>query len=877
MIKIENLKKVYISKSGQRCNALNGVNITFPEKGMVFIVGQSGSGKSTLLNLLGGLDSVTEGEIHVDGIKMSEFKERDYDNYRKSYVGFVFQDYCLLENLTIYQNIRLGLDLQGELDSYQVDSILRKVGLYGCGDRYPRELSGGQKQRVGLARALVKNPKLILADEPTGNLDSKISAQVLDLLKELSKSRLVVIISHNNNDANKYADRIIELDDGLVVSDISRVEDNEAKLIDDNKINLPLNKKLSKEELEDVNKAISTGGHELVQVSENFVSTSSQENIKSRRYYVTKESLTFKGKLYLSRKLMKGNFLNLTITSICVSLLIILLSLCQIFMMFSGNNLTKKSITEDTVSFNISKGFRKDSDLSILFADNLVEIESNEIENFYNAGYEGNIYKLYSVNMPVKPSAWEPKISGQQVEYKLLNSFYLDVARGVLQCDQNFLTKVYGNNGVLNVLAGDLNDNTKVAGLVVTDYFADALINYNKAKYTTYEDIINANSIGSNGQIYQIKAIIDTNYEYKYASLINAYATAQAKQSSVERKSALAQIKEMEEYALFREELISYLSIGYYFGEDYTGDVLDAFDDKYGIYFQNADFVINGKDIELSSYQIRKSNSLEPGQMKIGNSVYNALFKTNYNQQNISEIQTFSLTLNEYSYTNDYGLPEIIQDFDVVEYNVSAYIYMSEEDYEKYARHTTINYSLYFDNPESFATIVDSSVISSYFSSSDYYRTIFSVLDVVNVFEDFFLLLFIGLALICAMLVCSSARRTIRRKNYDIGVIRALGGRNSTIAFAFIFQIVVLAVCILTLSITGMSILDAKMNSILVSNLASLMNIKPISGLTMISFEPLSVFVIVVTVLALCLISVETMIRMSRKLKPISIIRKNNS
>lgn len=879
MIKIENLKKVYVSKNGQKCGALNGVNITFPEQGMVFVVGQSGSGKSTLLNLLGGLDSITDGEIIVDGAKFSQFKDKDYDNYRKSYVGFVFQDYCLLENMTIYQNIRIGLDLQGDIDNSRVDQILKTVGLEGYGSRYPRELSGGQKQRIGLARALVKNPKLILADEPTGNLDSKFSTQVLDFLKELSKDRLVVIVSHNTNDAIKYADRIIELDDGVVISDTTRVAGSQEKLVDEKTINLPLHKRLTKDELEEVNKAVFAGGHEVVQVTKNFVATKPQEEDNKRKYSVSDKSLTFGGKMFLSRKLMKGNILNLVVTAISVSMLIILLSICQIFMFFSGNDLTRESIKEDTVSFTISKGYRKGDKLSILWAEKLVEITNEEIDEFYDAGYKGNIFKLYNVNMPVNYSAGNPMISGSQIEYKVLNNFYLDSGRGVLECSKDFLTKIYGVNGKLKVLAGDINDDTKKAGLVITDYFADSLIYYNTQQYTTYEDIIAAETVGANSQIYSVKAIIDTGYKTEYAGLINEFKTALNKPSSVDRKTAIATVKNSDEYAVFREDLIAYLSIGYFLGNDYESVVLDTFSNKIGFYFQNPSYVINGKDITLPQYQIRKwtNSDLEPGQMIMGNYVYNAIFKTSYNQQNIEEIDPFDLGVNVYSYTADFGKPDMAQTFNVVDYNISSYIYVGEEDFEKIARHTIINYSLYFDNPESFAGIVDSSVIDKYFSSSDYFRTIFSVLDVVNVFGDFFLLLFIGLALVCALLVCSYTRRTVKRKYYDIGVIRALGGRNSSISFAFIFQLLVLSVSILTLSIVGMSILDSIINTVLVENLANLMVINPISGLTIISFDPISVGIIVLTVLLLCVISVYTMISLSRRVKPINIIRKNHN
>ena len=188
MINIRYLSKEYVSNNKTSHLALNDVSFTLPSRGMIFIIGKSGSGKSTLLNILGGLDSPTAGQIIVDGNDYDNFKEKDFDNYRNTYLGFVFQDFHLIEGLTVQQNITLALDLQGKKNKKAVKEVLKQVDLEGYEKRYPDELSGGQQQRVAIARAIVKKPRLVLADEPTGNLDSKTSKQVLDVLKQLSKN-----------------------------------------------------------------------------------------------------------------------------------------------------------------------------------------------------------------------------------------------------------------------------------------------------------------------------------------------------------------------------------------------------------------------------------------------------------------------------------------------------------------------------------------------------------------------------------------------------------------------------------------------------------------------------------------------------------------
>ncbi|MBP5283156.1 MAG: ABC transporter ATP-binding protein, partial [Treponema sp.] len=221
MLETKDLYKKYKPKKGQEVVAVDHVSLRFPEKGMVFLLGKSGSGKSTMLNLLGGLDSYDGGEIIIKGISSKDFNQQRFDSYRNTYVGFIFQEYNVLEEFNVGANIALALELQGKkATDEEINRILHEVDLDGFGDRNPNELSGGQKQRVAIARALVKNPEIIMADEPTGALDSNTGRQVFETLKKLSADKLVVIVSHDRDYAEQYADRIIELADGKVIRDV---------------------------------------------------------------------------------------------------------------------------------------------------------------------------------------------------------------------------------------------------------------------------------------------------------------------------------------------------------------------------------------------------------------------------------------------------------------------------------------------------------------------------------------------------------------------------------------------------------------------------------------------------------------------------------
>ncbi len=231
MLEISDIKKDYLLKD-QSVNALKGINICFRRSEFVAILGPSGCGKTTLLNIIGGLDRYTSGDLIIDGTSTKEFKDKDWDNYRNHRVGFVFQNYNLIQHQTVLENVELALTLSGVKKAERRKRAIQVLEKVGLGDKLkskPNQLSGGQMQRVAIARALVNDPEIILADEPTGALDSKTSVQIMDLLKEVSKDRLVIMVTHNPDLANKYANRIIRLLDGELIEDSKPYSNKEAE------------------------------------------------------------------------------------------------------------------------------------------------------------------------------------------------------------------------------------------------------------------------------------------------------------------------------------------------------------------------------------------------------------------------------------------------------------------------------------------------------------------------------------------------------------------------------------------------------------------------------------------------------------------------
>ena len=219
ILKTAGLEKTY-GKDDNAVHALRGIDIKVDKGEFVAIVGTSGSGKSTLLHMLGGLDRPTSGTVTIDGKDIFSLKDEELTIFRRRKIGFIFQSFNLVPVMTVYENIVLPIELDGNAaDKEFVDEIINTLGLTGKINAYPNQLSGGQQQRVAIARALASAPALILADEPTGNLDSKTSQDVLGLLKVIGErySQTIVMITHNEEIA-QMADRIIRIEDGLVVS-----------------------------------------------------------------------------------------------------------------------------------------------------------------------------------------------------------------------------------------------------------------------------------------------------------------------------------------------------------------------------------------------------------------------------------------------------------------------------------------------------------------------------------------------------------------------------------------------------------------------------------------------------------------------------------
>ena len=257
MITLEKVNKYFNKGKKNQIHVINDTSLKLPDQGLVALLGESGCGKTTLLNVIGGLDKVKSGNIYINGQKITRKNTCQIDKIRNLNIGYIFQDYKLIDNLSVYDNVALALKQIGIKDKNEIQKrvnyCLETLGIYRFHARPASMLSGGERQRVGIARAIVKNPEVILADEPTGNLDSKNSLEIMKIIKSISKTKLVILVTHEVNLAHFYADRIIELEDGKILKDYKNTEVKNLDYRIENNIYL---KDLNKNELTSKNQKI---------------------------------------------------------------------------------------------------------------------------------------------------------------------------------------------------------------------------------------------------------------------------------------------------------------------------------------------------------------------------------------------------------------------------------------------------------------------------------------------------------------------------------------------------------------------------------------------------------------------------------------------
>lgn len=886
MLVVDNLTKIYRSRKRQGVKALDHISFSLPNKGLVFLTGKSGSGKSTLLNLLGGIDEITSGDIIADGNRLSLFSQEDYDCYRNSYLGFIFQDFCLLEDLTVEENIELVLQLQKKPNKGLIEYTLERVGMGGYSSRYPREMSGGQKQRIAIARALVKNPKLILADEPTGNLDSKSAEQVLLLLKELSKHSLIVIVSHNLDDAYKYGDRIIELADGKIVSDQERVsfDSNKGEVVD-GKLFLPFGRRLEKDELEDIKKEIQSGNVKDIIQKDSAFAPAVQPQGQARSVVMTKSALGWGNSLKLSRLFLKRRMVSFMVTSVIVTCLIVLLGLCQFFYGFDFKEAMVESFrNEQEEDIVLVKGRYTDEKMRYIATDAIIDVTDNDIEKLRDAGYSSDIFKLYNFALVIGQggNAYSTLLEeAKTYDATNLREFFVRQTCGTAVTSLDYLVNLYGKDGVLTYM-GDLTD--KPYGLIITDYVADSILYFNQENYANREDIVGRH-IYSSTLAYRgyINAIIDTDYEEKYSGLRDRLMY---EYETLVKQNKASQVIKTEAFLDFATDVRHHLGLGYSINEhwyidnatyesrnfvrlDFTTISSDLLEKEYYLssYTAYPDVVAN------DSFEI----SLENGQCAMKVSEYNKVFGTSYKNSNLDEFKPHNITINRFPRTrNAFTDPRVSRELTITKLlpsSSSFNLVLSQDDFNAFRMADTFCYGLILPDVEG-CEAVNSYIGSNPFDvDSSTYDSISTVYLIVSIFKDFFMIITVGLCFVAIMLLMTFAAGNIRKRKFEIGVIRAMGGRTSELSRIFVLQVVAIGLLICMSSSVALYFVTAGVNAIVSAAMIRFMSLITKLTIDVIQFSPIIMLVDVVLIIVITLFSALIPLIKLHKIKPINIMR----
>lgn len=538
MLELINVNKTYKSKSGDTA-ALKNVNLTFEDSGLVFIIGKSGSGKTTLLNIIGGLDSADSGEIIINDKKFSEFKDSDYDSYRNTFVGFIFQEYNLLPEYTAEKNVMIANELQGvKSDSDELAKLFESVDIGGLQKRKISELSGGQKQRVAIARALIKNPSIIMADEPTGALDSVMGVQIINLLKELSKEKLVIVVSHDIEFAETYADRIIKISDGEIVEDstITDEELTENVYATEGGLTVRTGVKLSNSESNTLVTAVQNGTPVTLtdKITLRRKTKTAINKIKSgvvNTISLIKSKMKYKSLAELGVKSLGVKPLRLVFTVLLSAVAFAVFGLFDTIAAYNKTNMVANVLkTGDYSAVSVSSVYYDgESSTEIGISEDFKSKISSDTGYDFRGVYGINRESTSVVNADVSIAALpnESRQDGSRYYFKSVNGFV-----EFKQSEINKSTGVIDKNGYnYKLIAGVYPGKNNVSNIAISSYLADCLIHYgytaNGKLVQSYEELLN-NTIKFTGntQTYTIVGIIDCGeIPSKYSELKTQYVS----------------------------------------------------------------------------------------------------------------------------------------------------------------------------------------------------------------------------------------------------------------------------------------------------------------------------------------------------------------
>lgn len=890
MLETKELVKIYKPKKGVPVTALDKVSLKFPDKGMVFLLGKSGSGKSTLLNVLGGLDSYDGGEIIIKGVSSKNFKQQHFDSYRNTYVGFIFQEYNVLDEFSVGANIALAIELQNRKASDgEINDILKQVDLEGFGNRKPNELSGGQKQRVAIARALVKKPQIIMADEPTGALDSNTGRQVFDTLKKLSETKLVIVVSHDREFAEQYADRIIELSDGVVVSDVeldtalAAEEEKTVPQFHDNIVEVPCGYHLTEQDREEINayiEKLKEGSLEITvsrknQSAKRFVKTDTSK-IKSEdgsQFKLIKSKLPLKNAFKIGASGLKHKKIRLVFTILLSCIAFGLFGLSDTFGAYNHIKTCTNSLVDSEVKYlSVAKSKKIDNNGNYYWRDYGYKISENNLTEI-SKGVGVPMHGVYTpANSDLSFDAQtNPEVEITETEYNI----YSRAFSGFAEINDSVI-----NNMGFKLLAGTLPDGTRDE-IAVSEYIFEIFKKaeyfdgetYNTAKDGTktpiYQKINEVNdligkTITLNNVKYTITAVIDTGFDIsRYTSL-------------TEKKDHQTKAEQMVDYVLYNEfcsssaysyaglimvgsekmeKLISERPpmseitegyINFYSPTDnYSVDsnYMATFDDIKG---ENIIWIDGEKKTLGEKEIIATLDVINPYNEELGSEAFAKSLKSKN-----------TLSAWEYNFYNDentegWKLVGIIDN--VTEGNKSklnSTLVTSDSVFKKYTEGSDKIYSFAVGAMPEDKEEVRSAVAYCYREDSNIrYQVqnsvtfeLDSVNDALKIMSKYFFWIGIGFAAFAALMLANFIGTSISYKKQEIGILRAIGSRSNDVFRIFFAESFIIAMINFVLSSIGVFVVTVIINQLMRTEVGILITILSFGIRQLVLLLAVSIFV----------------------------------
>lgn len=860
MLETKNLKKVYKTKKGVSVNALNGVSIKFPEKGLVFLLGKSGSGKSTLLNLLGGLDKYDEGEIIIKGVSSKDFNQSHFDSYRNTYVGFIFQEYNVLEEFTVGANIALAIELQGRKASdEEINSILTKVDLEGYGDRKPNELSGGQKQRVAIARALVKNPQIIMADEPTGALDSKTGKQVLDTLKKLSEEKLVIVVSHDREFAETYGDRIIELADGNIIEDMEKSVKIVAKQRKINEDNLQFNdttvvvKKgyhLTEDDRIKINEYIDRVNSNLnIKVANENQSGSTGEFVKTdeskikyqdREFKLIKSKLPLKNAFKIGASSLKHKKIRLTITILLSFVAFTLFALADTFGNYNHIKTCTKSIVDSKIKYaTVSK--------SIKVGDGTYSYW-NEYGNYLSKGDLKKINKETGLNFTgvITPNE-ELTLGNIDTNVKLTKNdsycAYANSVSGFTTLDNKKL-KEYNYKMIAGKLPEGKHNDIALSEYVFETFKKAGYVNGNKTiKINDYNDLV-GKEIAIGKSKYKVVGIFDTQVDLNRYKDLSGDLKGNSSAENLALYALGNELGKIQQYSLSSVAVVSSEKFAEIKNDvpnfvQMMNSYLNVFDDKASV---DGEYIGTIDDIDLNDVTWLDGKKDKLANNEIIVDIKSFTFDENHEttlKEKLEYLKTHTFTVYTGDDENtkdlekckvvgvlDYGKGEDkYQGVYIVPENIFGY---SEEwtkgkgDYDFAVTAMPKKISDIEDIVKYCYTIRDG--VKYQMQNSVTYE-LDTVDEILKVMSKVFFYVGLGFALFAMIMLSNFIATSISYKKQEIGILRAIGARSNDVFRIFFAESFVIAMVNFVLACTATGVGTAILNGLFRSRVGILITV----------------------------------------------------